>query len=95
MSEMESVWELVANPAFTLDVPACIADTRGNTWECPSVVLDRAPPVEPGSAPAAAPTMNLSLKSGVLLVPLQSTHPEGILASVPLHMTITPLGIES
>ena len=40
-----------------------------------------------------APTMNLSLKSGVPLVPSQMCQPGGIEAIVPDHMIITPDGI--
>ena len=59
------------------------------------------PPVAPTeySAPTTeglsppAPTINLSLKSGVPLVPLQITHPEGIDAIDPDHIIIPPIGI--
>jgi hypothetical protein len=36
---------------------------------------------------------NLSRKSGVLLVPLHNSQPEGMLATDPDHITITPLGM--
>ena len=38
--------------------------------------------------PAGAPRTNMSLKSGVPDVPSQRTHPAGMLASAPYHMTI-------
>ena len=36
--------------------------------------------------------MNLSLKFGVPFVPSHRAQPEGMLARVPDHITITPLG---
>lgn len=50
------------------------------------------PPVTPGLYVLPAPTMNLSRRSGVPLVPLHSNQPEGMEAIDPDHMTITPLG---
>ena len=41
----------------------------------------------------AAPTTNLSLKSGVLLFPSHMTNPVGILDPLPDQMIIPPLGI--
>ena len=40
-----------------------------------------------------APTINLSLKSGVPLDPLHSAHPVGIDAIDPDHIIIPPTGI--
>ena len=68
-------------------------------WVCDGIcesvsVTEAAPPESPTlySEPPA-PTTNLFLKSGVLLLPSHKTYPEGIAFAAPDHITITPVGI--
>ena len=51
------------------------------------------PPVLFVLVPLDLPKINLSVKFGVQLLPSHRTKPEGIFASVPLHITIRPDGI--
>jgi hypothetical protein len=56
-------------------------------------VLSAFPPVELRLKELPAPTINLFLRSGVPLEPLQINHPKGIVFSVPDHIIIRPVGI--
>ena len=53
------------------------------------------PPVPPVLAFPERPNINLSVKSGVLLVPSHKFQPDGISAFVPDHIAIKPVGIET
>ena len=73
-------------------VPAswiCVADPPTRV-KVPLTIVSATPP-----ASWFAPTINLSLKSGVPLVPSQSCHPTGMEDIVPDHMIIEPLGSDN
>ena len=68
---------------------SCICVAEPPVWyKTPLTMVSATPP-----ASWFAPTINLSLKSGVPLVPSQSCQPRGIEAIVPRYMTIAPEGI--
>lgn len=79
------VWVPNAEPV-KVEVAVCV-------WE--TTIASALPPTAATAYVLPAPTINLSRRLGVPFAPSHKYHPLGILAILPYHMVITPVGMMS